>query len=116
MSNEIRYRQFIPDSYPFSGFKKAHWRPWGMIDGRFIEPMMSNGTYPESFQSTGFHDSKGVEIWEGSILEWPGGERGAVCWGKELGGWKVRAKKWFLSESTVIGDTTTTPELLEVVK
>lgn len=62
--NRIRFRQFLQRAD--NSFDKCY---WGLVEGKFVPPIKRiDGTYPESFQSTGLHDSKGVEVWDGSVI------------------------------------------------
>jgi hypothetical protein len=103
------------------------WGIWGFIDGVFIPPIILLGDldYPESFQSTGQKDKKDAEVWRGSIIRWDDDIVGVVVW--DDNGWDCRIiggdlNRQFCSlgdvelYGIVIGDTTTTPELLVVEK
>ena len=121
--NEILYRQKLP--------YQEVWHEWGFIDGvddGFYGPETEgshSGTYPESFQFTGFYDStrtdefpKGKRIWRGSILALCN-TTGVVKWDTRTG-WMVwftdgREEYWPLYDcldNPVIGNTTENPEMI----
>lgn len=128
--NDFKARQWIlPDGSkypPHRSWKKWHY--WGVIDGKFVDPHKSiisgEGNYGKSFQSTGFHDSKGVEIFEGSIMrhDLTPTNIAVIEWDQNYGMWRLDENSDYASSSladylignyaTVIGNTTENPELL----
>ena len=136
MNEGIRYRQWIPEVKTPDGeiMVKGAWHYWGFWEKEtrevyFVPPRQDifKGTYPESLQSTGLHDNKGVEIWEGSITqhELSPTNIAVVERDKNYGMWRLGGNSDFASGSLadymignyviVTGDTTTL-ELMKVGK
>jgi hypothetical protein len=131
--NNIRYRQFVKQK---DGSYKVVL--WGFLndsvnDG-FVDPFCTSDrndpvrTYPQSFQSTGLHDSKGVEIWRGTTMQHDLTKPSVavVVWDEELGRWGIEEDNDYAGSSLsdyligdhaiVIGNTVENPGLLKEVE
>ena len=114
--------ELIPNQH--RQFIDGRWAPWGFTTkGNFIPPTQnSNRYYPESFQGTGFQDSKLVEIFRGDIIEGGTGKRAVVEWNDNHGQWWSVPidttpncplhEEDCIGSITVIGSETTHPELI----
>ncbi len=141
MNERIRYRQWYKDHWWHWGFI-GDWTETGftgpLCTSDRNDPVR---TYPDSFQSTGLRDStrtkefpKGKEIWRGSFVRGQNNAVYVVKHGKYLSeygeegdepcyGWYIETKGGqteCIAEAedclTVIGDTTTTPDLMKEVR
>jgi len=107
---EIKFRQPISVNGEFHS-----WHYWGFIEDSFIGAIHDKGKVlaGDSYQYTGLKDSKGVEIYEGDVLEyWPAREhRSVIEWKDGAFGFGDCLAGYQMSE--VIGNIYENPELLK---
>lgn len=132
--NRIRYRQWIKTRGDAKELG-SYWLLWGYIDNQgFVYPKVDSEfqLVGESFQSTGLRDSKGVEVFEGDIVQfklWNEEitkppylyDKGVVVWNEGTLGYVVewRGERYTLigrKATTVIGNTVEHPDLMKEVE
>jgi uncharacterized phage protein (TIGR01671 family) len=113
---EIKFRGYRKDI----GWKYGYLTTMERQDGRtipairpFDEKYITYGVDPESVgETTGLHDKKGVEIYEGDILRWPDGTVAQVIW---MGYPAAFSPMDLHQASEIVGNIHENPELLKEV-